>query len=102
MFRRGGLEPNIRQGAFGALLAVMKSGQADIALEIFIFGFSRLLKYARPVNVKVVGVWDTVGSPMAIITATTARRMTECVIRQTWCQTFMPHLRALPQIGTSN
>jgi NitT/TauT family transport system substrate-binding protein len=34
MFRRAGLEPNIRQGAFGALLPMLKARQADIALEL--------------------------------------------------------------------
>lgn len=34
MFRDGGLEPKIRQAQFGALLPTLKSGAADIALEI--------------------------------------------------------------------
>lgn len=34
MFDAGGLEPTIRQGAFGALLPMVKAGQADIALEL--------------------------------------------------------------------
>jgi NitT/TauT family transport system substrate-binding protein len=34
MFKRGGLPPKIRQGAFGALLPMLKAGQADIALEL--------------------------------------------------------------------
>jgi len=34
MFTRGGLEPSIRQGAFGALIPMLKAGQADIALEL--------------------------------------------------------------------
>lgn len=34
MFKRGGLPPNIRQGAFGALIPMLKAGQADIALEL--------------------------------------------------------------------
>ena len=34
MFRDGGLEPKIRQAQFGTLLPTLKSGAADIALEI--------------------------------------------------------------------
>lgn len=34
MFRDGGLIPNIRQGSFGTLLQSIRSGQADIALEL--------------------------------------------------------------------
>ena len=34
MFLDGGLVPNIRQGAYGSLIAMLKSNQADIALEI--------------------------------------------------------------------
>lgn len=34
MFKEAGLEPNIRQVQFGALLPALKSGAADIALEI--------------------------------------------------------------------
>jgi NitT/TauT family transport system substrate-binding protein len=34
MFRRGGLKPNIREGAFGALIPMLSAGQADIALEL--------------------------------------------------------------------
>jgi len=33
MFGKAGLKPNISQGAFGTLLAMLESGQADIALE---------------------------------------------------------------------
>lgn len=34
MFKKGGLEPNIKQGAFGTLLTMLENGQADIALEL--------------------------------------------------------------------
>lgn len=34
MFREAGLEPNIRQGAFGTLLPILRAKQADIALEL--------------------------------------------------------------------
>lgn len=34
MFRDGGLEPKIREAQFGTLLPTLKSGSADIALEI--------------------------------------------------------------------
>lgn len=34
MFQDAGLKPNIRQGAFGTLYAMLRSGQADIALEL--------------------------------------------------------------------
>src|SRR5579871_1841717 len=34
MFRDAGLAPNIAQGAFGSLLTMLRSGQADIALEL--------------------------------------------------------------------
>jgi NitT/TauT family transport system substrate-binding protein len=34
MFQRAGLTPNIREGAFGTLMAMLKAGQADIALEL--------------------------------------------------------------------
>jgi NitT/TauT family transport system substrate-binding protein len=34
MFLDGGLTPNIRQGAFGTLLAMLRSRQADIVLEL--------------------------------------------------------------------
>src|SRR5215213_1810940 len=34
MFQRAGLPPNIREGAFGTLMAMLRSGQADIALEL--------------------------------------------------------------------
>jgi NitT/TauT family transport system substrate-binding protein len=34
MFRRGGLQPNIRQGGFGALIPMLVAKQADIALEL--------------------------------------------------------------------
>jgi len=34
MFRRAGLRPNIRQGAFGTLWPMVEAGQADIALEL--------------------------------------------------------------------
>jgi NitT/TauT family transport system substrate-binding protein len=34
MFLEGGLKPNIREGAFGTLLTMLQSGQADIALEL--------------------------------------------------------------------
>ncbi len=34
MFRSGRLEPAIRQGAFGALLPILRARQADIALEL--------------------------------------------------------------------
>lgn len=34
MFRSAGLRPNIRQGAFGTLWAMVEAGQADIALEL--------------------------------------------------------------------
>jgi NitT/TauT family transport system substrate-binding protein len=34
MFRQGGLEPNIRQAAYGTLLPLLDSEQADIALEL--------------------------------------------------------------------
>ena len=29
-----GLRPNIREGSFGSLIAMLKSGKADIALEL--------------------------------------------------------------------
>ncbi len=34
MFKDAGLEPNIRQAAFGALLPLLENGNADIALEL--------------------------------------------------------------------
>lgn len=34
MFEDAGLEPNIRQAAFGALLPLMEAGEVDIALEL--------------------------------------------------------------------
>ncbi|MEK6303343.1 MAG: ABC transporter substrate-binding protein [Acidobacteriota bacterium] len=34
MFQRAGLTPNIREGAFGTLIAMLKAGKADIALEL--------------------------------------------------------------------
>lgn len=34
MFKTAGLEPNIRQAGFGAVLPLIESGQADIALEL--------------------------------------------------------------------
>ena len=34
MFQLGGLEPNIRQGAYGTLLTMLKANQANVALEI--------------------------------------------------------------------
>lgn len=34
MFKTAGLEPNIKQGAFGTLLAMLENKQADIALEL--------------------------------------------------------------------
>jgi NitT/TauT family transport system substrate-binding protein len=34
MFEMGGIPPKIRQGAFGTLLALTETGQADIALEL--------------------------------------------------------------------
>jgi NitT/TauT family transport system substrate-binding protein len=34
MFIEGGLEPHIRQGAFGTLLPMLRANQADIALEL--------------------------------------------------------------------
>ncbi len=34
MFEKGGLEPSIRQSAFGTLLSLLESKQADIALEL--------------------------------------------------------------------
>lgn len=34
MFEDAGLKPNIRQGAFGALLPMLNAGQVDIALEL--------------------------------------------------------------------
>lgn len=34
MFKEAGLRPNIRQGAFGTLLALLEARQADIALEL--------------------------------------------------------------------
>ncbi|MDO9256938.1 MAG: ABC transporter substrate-binding protein [Bacteroidales bacterium] len=34
MFQNAGLKPNIRQAAFGALLPLLESGDADIALEL--------------------------------------------------------------------
>lgn len=34
MFMEAGLPPNIREGAFGTLVAMVKAGQADIALEL--------------------------------------------------------------------
>lgn len=34
MFKKGGLEPNIRQSAFGTLLSQLDSNQVDIALEL--------------------------------------------------------------------
>lgn len=34
MFRSAGLEPNIKQAAFGTLLPMLENGQADIALEL--------------------------------------------------------------------
>ena len=34
MFELGGLSPRIREGAFGSLLALVESGQADVALEL--------------------------------------------------------------------
>jgi NitT/TauT family transport system substrate-binding protein len=34
MYLDGGLKPNIREGAFGTLLAMLRSNQVDIALEL--------------------------------------------------------------------
>lgn len=34
MFVKGGLQPNIREGAFGNLLPMLQSGRVDIALEL--------------------------------------------------------------------
>jgi len=34
MFLKGGLQPKIREGAFGTLLALVQANQADIALEL--------------------------------------------------------------------
>jgi NitT/TauT family transport system substrate-binding protein len=34
MFEKAGLKPNIKQGSFGALWAMVEAGQADIALEL--------------------------------------------------------------------
>jgi NitT/TauT family transport system substrate-binding protein len=34
MFQRASLTPNIREGAFGTLMAMLRAGQADIALEL--------------------------------------------------------------------
>ena len=34
MFEKGGLKPNIKQGAFGTLWTMVEAGQADIALEL--------------------------------------------------------------------
>ena len=34
MFEKAGLKPNIKQGAFGTLWAMVEAGQADIALEL--------------------------------------------------------------------
>jgi NitT/TauT family transport system substrate-binding protein len=34
MFEKGGLKPSIREGGFGALLALVEANQADIALEL--------------------------------------------------------------------
>ena len=34
MFKEGGLKPDIRQGAFGTIIAMLKAGQADIGLEL--------------------------------------------------------------------
>ena len=34
MFQRAGVTGNIREGAFGTLMAMLKAGQADIALEL--------------------------------------------------------------------
>ena len=34
MFEMGGIPPKIRQGGFGTLMALVESGQADIALEL--------------------------------------------------------------------
>ena len=34
MFQRAGVQGNIREGAFGTLMAMLKAGQADIALEL--------------------------------------------------------------------
>jgi NitT/TauT family transport system substrate-binding protein len=34
MFKEGGLKPNIKQGSFGGLIAMLDAGKADIALEL--------------------------------------------------------------------
>jgi len=34
MFIEAGLQPNIREGSFGSLIAMVKAGKADIALEL--------------------------------------------------------------------
>jgi len=34
MFEDAGLEPNIREGAFGTIIAMLKSGEVDIGLEL--------------------------------------------------------------------
>lgn len=34
MFQEAGLKPNIKQGAFGAMIPMLDAGQADIALEL--------------------------------------------------------------------
>ncbi len=63
MFLSAGLEPNIKQGAFGTLLTILKAKQADIALEIEPNVSSSLLSGAKILYGmdKVYGEFQTTG-----------------------------------------